>query len=106
MGTFEQGFMGPFRGKPGTAVGSRWKGLYVLRSRPPRKRSGLASEGQLKVQARFSLVVKFIMYSKNSGGPWTPRLKKFFDDAGLGISKSKENIVEVTNHKVRIRRIP
>ena len=60
MGTFEQGYMGPFRGKLGTAVGSRWKGLYVLRSRPPRKRTGPASESQLEVQAKFLLVVQFL----------------------------------------------
>jgi hypothetical protein len=60
MGTFEQGYMGPFRGKLGTAVGSKWKGLYVLRSRPPRKRSGPASESQLEVQAKFLLITQFL----------------------------------------------
>ena len=54
MGTFEQGFMGPFRGKLGTAVGSKWKGLYVLRSRPPRKRSGPLKGGSFLNQVNLS----------------------------------------------------
>lgn len=43
MGTIEQGFLGGFNGKLGTAVGSKWKGINVIRSRPPRKRRGRLS---------------------------------------------------------------
>ena len=39
MGTIEKGFMGGFRGKLGTAVGSTWKGKSVIRSKPPAKRT-------------------------------------------------------------------
>ncbi len=38
MGTFEKGYLGGFSGKVGTAVGSSWKKLNVLRSNPPSKR--------------------------------------------------------------------
>ena len=55
MGTFEKGFLGGFSGKVGTAVGSSWKSLSVLRSRPPRKRRGQPTEPQLERQAKFGI---------------------------------------------------
>ncbi|HEY8732983.1 MAG TPA: DUF6266 family protein [Puia sp.] len=60
MGTIEKGYMGGFRGKLGTAVGSKWKGKDVIRSMPPRKRSGDPSEAQLEAQARFTLMTNFL----------------------------------------------
>ncbi|HEV3224012.1 MAG TPA: DUF6266 family protein [Puia sp.] len=60
MGTIEQGFLGGFNGKLGTAVGSKWKGINVIRSRPPRKRKGQPSESQLEVQAKFTLMTNFL----------------------------------------------
>ena len=60
MGTIEKGFMGGFRGKLGTAVGSKWKGKDVIRSMPPRKRSGNPSEAQLEAQAKFALIIVFL----------------------------------------------
>jgi Family of unknown function (DUF6266) len=60
MGTFEKGFLGGFSGKVGTAVGSTWKNLNVLRSRPPRKRKGQATDAQLQRQAKFSLITNFL----------------------------------------------
>ena len=60
MGTFEKGYLGGFSGKVGTAVGSSWKNLNVLRSRPPSKRRGQPSELQLERQAKFSLMTNFL----------------------------------------------
>ncbi len=60
MGTFEKGYLGGFSGKVGTAVGSTWKGLNVLRSRPPRKRKGQPSDLQLQSQAKFGLITNFL----------------------------------------------
>jgi hypothetical protein len=60
MGTFEKGYLGGFSGKVGTAVGSSWKSLDVLRSRPPRKRRGQPSDLQLEQQAKFALVTNFL----------------------------------------------
>ena len=37
MGTIEKGFMGGFKGLLGPAVGSKWKGKAVIKSRPPKK---------------------------------------------------------------------
>ena len=60
MGTFEKGYLGGFSGKVGTAVGSTWKNLNVLRSRPPSKRKGSASDLQLQQQAKFALITNFL----------------------------------------------
>ena len=87
MGTFEQGYMGPFRGKLGTAVGSKWKGLYVLRSRPPRKRTGPASESQLEVQAKFSLMTKFLR-------PLTDLLNRTFKKSAVNMSGANKAFAE------------
>ena len=87
MGTFEQGYMGPFRGKLGTAVGSKWKGLYVLRSRPPRKRTGPASESQLEVQAKFLLMTKFLR-------PLTDLLNQTFKKSAVNMSGANKAFAE------------
>ncbi len=60
MGTFEKGYLGGFSGKVGTAVGSSWKSLNVLRSNPPSKRRGQPSDLQLQRQAKFSLITNFL----------------------------------------------
>jgi len=60
MGTFEKGYLGGFSGKVGTAVGSTWKNLNVLRSRPPSKRRGQPTDLQLERQARFTLITSFL----------------------------------------------
>jgi hypothetical protein len=61
MGTFEKGYLGGFSGKVGTAVGSTWKNLNVLRSNPPRKRKGAATDLQLERQAKFTLMTSFLL---------------------------------------------
>ena len=60
MGTIEKGFMGGFKGLLGPAVGSKWKGKAVIKSRPPKKRTGPTSDAQLQQQAKFSLIVAFL----------------------------------------------
>jgi hypothetical protein len=60
MGTFEKGYLGGFSGKVGTAVGSTWKKLNVLRSRPPQKRRGQPTDTQLQQQAKFALMTGFL----------------------------------------------
>jgi hypothetical protein len=60
MGKFEKGYLGGFSGKVGTAVGSSWKNIDVLRSRPPRKRRGQPTDLQLERQAKFALITNFL----------------------------------------------
>jgi Family of unknown function (DUF6266) len=59
MGKLSKGILGGFRGKLGPAVGSSWKGLDVIRSRPPRKRRK-STEGQLKQMAKLKLMTGFV----------------------------------------------
>jgi hypothetical protein len=59
MGKFSSGLFGAFTGKVGSMVGSTWKGIEVLRSKP-RARKGSFSDEQLQQQAKFSLIVKLL----------------------------------------------
>jgi hypothetical protein len=59
MGTIKQGILGGFNGKVGTVVGSTWKGIDVMRSRPKGRKSKF-SDSQLDQQARFALMIKFL----------------------------------------------
>jgi hypothetical protein len=86
MGTFEKGYLGGFSGKVGTAVGSTWKNLNVLRSRPPQKRRGTPSDLQLQRQAKFTLMTSFLLpltdltnqtYSKSANAQMSGANKAF-----------------------------
>ncbi|MBL0013468.1 MAG: hypothetical protein IPP30_06800 [Flavobacterium sp.] len=70
MATFNKGILGGFSGKVGTIVGSNWRGLDVIRSLP-KKTSRLATEKQLIVQAKFSLIAHFL-------APLKPLLRTYF----------------------------
>ena len=59
MGKITNGILGGFSGTLGPAVGSSWKGIQVIRSRPPRRR-GKSSPDQLKQMAKMSLVSGFL----------------------------------------------
>jgi hypothetical protein len=60
MGTIEKGYMGGFRGTLRTAVGSKWKGKSVIKSRPPQKRTTPSTALQLQQQAKFALLIAFL----------------------------------------------
>jgi hypothetical protein len=60
MATIEKGVVGGFAGIVGPVVGSTWKGISVMRSRPPRKRKGEPSPRQLAAQARFLVISNFL----------------------------------------------
>jgi hypothetical protein len=59
MGRFTKGLYGAFRGKVGSMVGSTWKGIEVIRSKPAGGRKN-ASPEQLQQQARFRTMVRFL----------------------------------------------
>ena len=59
MAKYQSGYLGPFDGKLGTAVGSRWKGINYMRSLG-RRRKGTPSPKQQVQMARFSFVGRFI----------------------------------------------
>ncbi|AWI26226.1 DUF6266 family protein [Flavobacterium pallidum] len=59
MGKFEKGILGGFRGTIGPVVGTNWRGIDVMRSRP--KRSGRQpTEKQLEQRMVFALVIRFV----------------------------------------------
>ena len=78
MGKFYNGINGPFTGRVGTAVGTRWKGIPVLRSRP-QKRTGGFSEAELRQQAKFRIMSKFLKTA-------TPFLELTFRQAAVQMS--------------------
>ncbi len=59
MAKYHSGYLGPFDGKLGNAVGSRWKGINYMRSLG-RRRKGTPSPKQQVQMARFSFVGTFI----------------------------------------------
>lgn len=59
MGKLLNGINGPFSGKVGTVVGTTWRGIPVIRSRPTRRKTGF-SPLELQQQAKFSLMNKFL----------------------------------------------
>ena len=59
MGKLNKGVLGGFSGRVGPAVGSSWKGMPIIKSRPPRKR-GRSSPEQLRGEAKFGLLSSFI----------------------------------------------
>ncbi|WP_316819811.1 DUF6266 family protein [Pedobacter gandavensis] len=58
MGTYKPGAFGPFNGRIGDVVASRWKGLNVVKNRPA-KSTKPATANQLDQRARFGLVTGF-----------------------------------------------
>jgi hypothetical protein len=59
MGKLKNGYLGTFSGTLGPAVGSSWKGISVIRSRPPRKRRH-SSKDQLIQSAKMRLIAPFV----------------------------------------------
>jgi hypothetical protein len=59
MGKLTNGILGGFRGRVGPVVGSQWRGIEVIRSRPPAKRHK-STVHQSKQQAKMSLMTSFI----------------------------------------------
>jgi hypothetical protein len=94
MGKFEKGVLGGFNGKVGTVVGSTWKGKSVMRSRPPAKRTSPPSAAQLAVQAKFTLMTKFLrpltglftQTYKNLASGMTSFNKAFSDNIQIAIT--------------------
>jgi Family of unknown function (DUF6266) len=78
MGKISNGILGGFSGTLGPAVGSSWKGIQVIRSRPPRKR-GKSSPGQLAQMAKMSVISGFLQ-------PLTGLLNKTYNGVTVRMS--------------------
>ena len=59
MGTHKKGILGNFSGKVGTVVGSKWRGVWVMRGLTDTKR-GKPNPAQQQQQAKFAMMVKFL----------------------------------------------
>jgi len=59
MGTISKGILGGFSGKVGTVVGANWRGKDIIRSLP-KKSQRTATEQQMIVRAKFTLVTQFL----------------------------------------------
>jgi hypothetical protein len=79
MGTFKKGILGSFKGQVGSVIGSNWRDITVMRSRPDRKKKGSASAKQLVQQARFTMVMNFLQ-------PLTDLLNLTFDPTARSMS--------------------
>src|ERR1035437_3355261 len=58
MGTILKGILGGFSGLVGTVIGSNWKGIQCMKSRPPKRST--SSPAQLQQQAKFGMMIKFL----------------------------------------------
>ncbi len=58
MAKFNNGILGPLNGKIGAVVGSNWRGISYLRSKPRRSKKA-ASVKQQQQRMKFGLVVRF-----------------------------------------------
>ena len=59
MGTFSKGILGGFSGKVGNVIGSTWKGIDYMRSKPG-ARTGTFSSAQKEQQAKFAIAIGFV----------------------------------------------
>jgi hypothetical protein len=59
MAIITQGIMGGFSGTVGTVVGSRWRGINIMRSRATYSKDRMHTPAQLDQQLKFGLVNRF-----------------------------------------------
>lgn len=63
MATFQKGILGGFSGLVGTVIGSTWRTLDVLKSRP-KKSKKKAVQAQIDQRLKFGMVTEFFSYLK------------------------------------------
>jgi hypothetical protein len=61
MGKFDVGILGGFKGKVGTVIGGKWKGIDYMRHKGPSTRKN-NSPGQLVQQLKFALATDLVSY--------------------------------------------
>lgn len=59
MGRISKGILGGFQGLVGTVIGSSWKGIDYMRSKPAR-RTRTPTPAQAAQHARFALIMKWV----------------------------------------------
>ena len=71
MATYQKGILGDFNGTVGTVVGSSWKDVKYMRSKPTRK-NRVATDEQLKQRAKIAITIEFFK-------PLTKLIRTTFD---------------------------
>lgn len=78
MATITEGINGGFSGKIGTAIGSKWRGIDYMRSKPASV-SNPKSQGQLDHRAKLATIVQLLK-------PLTPFLRIGFNSQAVRMS--------------------
>ncbi len=78
MATYNNGILGSFSGTVGSVVGSSWRGIPVIKSRPVRKKTDL-TDLQERQRARFLLMNRFLR-------PLTDLLNQTFQKSAVGMT--------------------
>ena len=60
MGVISKGILGGFSGLVGTVVGSHWKGIDYMRSKPTKRSAASYSQAQLDQQLKFGVTTHFL----------------------------------------------
>jgi hypothetical protein len=60
MATYENGVNGNFRGKVGSVIGSKWKGLNYIKGISNKKKTDTPTEAQVNQREKIRLVGKFL----------------------------------------------
>lgn len=60
MATFEDGINGPFRGKVGSVIGSKWRKINYMKGLPEIKETRAPSPGQALTRTKFKLLNRFL----------------------------------------------
>src|SRR5579862_4954230 len=76
MAIYTNGILGPFSGTIGSVIGSSWRGIPVIRSKPVQKKTELTILQEQQI-AKFSLMTKFLR-------PLTDLLNQTFQKPGVG----------------------
>jgi hypothetical protein len=74
------------------------KQLYLLRAVPQGRPSTLSNDDEGNYPKHHIATNKNDISTKN-GGPWSPKFRKIFEEAGLDIDNGKENLVKVLDHQ-------
>lgn len=89
MAKYQKGILGEFSGTVGTVVGSSWKNVQYMRSRPNRK-NRIASDKQSQQRAKMAMVGEFFK-------PLTRLVKTTFDGVSgsmTGINRAMQYVLK------------
>lgn len=93
MGKIEKGYLGGFSGILCTAVGSKWKGKSVVKSRPPRKRTKPSTEQGIHITKFMDMKPIQVMSVGELKTNFSEVLKRVQSGEEIGIVYGKNKVV-------------